>query len=152
MIRHSIALLALVSLPLVVPRAAAPEAASGANVFAQDETELQKAMQTLKAGQRKLKKLIVDPAANEEAMLEFLSSMEAAALLSLAEAPPQPEGMAGKEAALFRVGYKRQTAVLLEKIFALQDAALRVDAEALAAAYGELGDAKALGHETYGDF
>ena len=152
MMTKSLALFPLLLLSFGFVSVATQPSSEESASHAQEKTELQKAMQTFKAAQRSLKKLIGDPAANEEALLETLRGMEASAMAALAETPTQPEGLAGKELALFHVGFKLQVAKLLEQILAMQGATLRGDSDALKSGYDELGKVKMHGHETYRDF
>lgn len=88
----------LLALPLVcVPLAtlwALPDPAESAadwTSLQDDATPLQEAMGTLKEGQRGLKKLIDDPAANQRAMTELLVPMEEACLTAIRSELPLPE-------------------------------------------------------------
>ena len=158
MIRSSLLVLALFSAPFAASRSVAAfspgisASVARAPAAAEEDTVLQGVMKTFKTGQRSLKKLIKDPAANEQALLEVLASMEAGALIAIGEEPPPPEGLAGVDLELFRVGFKGQIATLLQQILALQAAALRQDGAALQVAYDALSSAKKAGHQTYRDF
>ncbi len=139
---------------LVAPAAVAPRLNSARPVEAdahdQEPTALQQAMDTLKGGQRALKKLIADPAENQVALMNTLGEMEHAALAALSERPPATEERPEADA-LWLVGYKRQIATLLQTVLTLEDAALRADADALADAYTQLGEVKKTGHERFRD-
>lgn len=140
--------LALAALPLGV---ALTSAASSPAIFA-DEDALHESMEVLQKSQRALKKLIKDPEANGRVLLETLGGMEAATLVALGEpAPAAPEGMEGKEAGLFEVGYKRTLVSLLDTTLKMQEATLEGKADELAAAYKELSELKGMGHEVYRD-
>ena len=116
----------------------------------QEPTALQRSMATLKGGQRALKKLIAEPAENRAALMETLGGMEGAALVALRERPPAM-GERPEADALWLVGYKRKMATLLQTVLTLEDAVLRADADALAAAYAQLSEIKKAGHGEYRD-
>ena len=113
------------------------------------DTPLQESMETLNQGQRSLRKLIKAPNDNQASILGALGGMEHAVLLALREPPPRPEGQSDAEFALLRVGFKRTLAALLQQVLTLEQAALESDAEAMSAAYTELGRIKSAGHEKY---
>lgn len=135
--------------PAVAPQ---PNPVSPLEADAQDQepTTLQRSMETLKGGQRALKKLIAEPAENRAELMKTLGAMEGAALDALRERPPAM-GERPEADALWLVGYKRQMATLLQTVLTLEDATLRADAEALAAAYAQLSEVKRAGHEGYRD-
>ena len=148
----------LLALPLVcVPLAtlwALPDPAESAadwTSLQDDATPLQEAMGTLKEGQRGLKKLIDDPAANQRAMTELLVPMEEACLTAIRSELPLPEGVAAERAALLKVGYRRTMTQLLEQVLVMHEAALEKDGAALEAAYRALGLVKKAGHDEYQD-
>jgi hypothetical protein len=98
------ALLALTaSVPLFTASAAPVENRSSV-MEADDESPLHEAMETLKGDQRKLKKLIGDPAANQEELMTTLRSMEAATLVAIGQTPDAPEGVTGKALELHNIG------------------------------------------------
>jgi hypothetical protein len=146
MIRNTLLLL---SLPFIATNTAAPSLRESVPVIREDETALQLAMQTLKVGQRSLKKQVSDVVANKDSLLATLDKMEAAVLVAIGEKVTAPEGLAGVDLALFNVGYKRQMVKLLGNILELREATLLEDSDAAKAAYGELSGAKKAGHQTY---
>ena len=150
--RKLLLLVALVAIPFAAPRIVAAAQPSVAPVVDDEDTPLQEAMQVLKGGQRSVKKLIKDPAANEAELLTTLASMESAILTALAEDAPHPDGMSGKDLALFNVGYKGGMVTLFQHVLALEEAALNQDADALKTAYDELSLQKKSGHEHFRDF
>ena len=147
MIRRSLLVLPLLIAPLAVawnPPPAAP--------VVQEDTALQLAMDTLKNGQRSLKKLIAEPVTNEEAILKTLVGMEAATITALGETPLAPDGMSGKKLSHFKVGYRHMLAKLLVSLIGMQEATLNADAAALKTGYDELSAGKKSGHKEYRDF
>ena len=107
------------------------------------------AMETLKKGQRSVKKLMADVTANERALVDALRSMEGAVMTSLGATPEAPEGLAGKELEQFQIGYRTQMANLLQHLLAMQAATLKGDADAVAAGYAALVETKKVGHTDY---
>ncbi len=140
---------------LVAPLAlyAAVPAAQGFAVQdpAADEgpTPLQEAMGVLQGNQRKLRKLVADPAANKEALIGALGAMESACLTSIANPPTPRDPAARDEQAAWMVRYKILMTSTLDNVLQMQAATLAGDAEALGAAYSTLNQKKKLGHDTY---
>lgn len=131
-----------------------PSMVGGLLTASQDDAEqetsaLEESMGTLKRGQRGLKKLIAEPAENQAKLMEMLISMEAAALTAMQAMPPEPKDLPETDLALWHVGYRHTLTNLLGTILTMEDATLRGDAKALAAAYKELGKTKKAGHEEY---
>ena len=117
----------------------------------EDPSNLQQAMKSLNAGQRGLRKLVADPVANKDAITGLLTDMENAILGALKEAPPRPDSLTDAELPLFKVRFKRTLASLLQQVLAMEEATLQGDAEALKAAYDELGKVKKSGHTNFRD-
>lgn len=149
MIRSSILLLPLLALPFLSSSAHSPEASASEAVIRADDTPLQLAMGVLKKGQRALKKQVGDVVANETSLLATLDKMEAAALVGISAKLPTPDGLAGKDLGLFKVGYKRQMVKLLGHILEIREATLLEDSGAATVAYGALGGDKKAGHQAY---
>jgi len=131
-----------------------PSLVGGLLTASQDDAEqetsaLEESMGTLKRGQRGLKKLIAEPAENQAKLMEMLISMEAASLIAMTAKPPEPKDLSETDLALWHVGYRQTLTNLLGTILTMEDATLRTDAKALAAAYKELGKTKKAGHEEY---
>jgi len=143
------ALLALTASVPLFTASAAPVIVSSSVAFDGDEPPLHEAMETLKGGQRALKKLISDPAANQEQLMTTLRSMESAALLAIGQTPEAPEGVTGKALELHQIGYKTQMSKLLTTLLEMQASTVNVDAAALKASYDELSAIKKAGHEAY---
>ncbi len=141
---------------LLIPLLIAPIGFVGASGWtahgAQEESPMGEAMGVLKKEQRSLRKLIADPAANEEAILTSLRKMERATLTAIAEAPPHPEALSGKKLALYNVGYRQTMATMLGTLLNMQKAALGGDGAALKKGYDELNASKEAGHQEYRDF
>lgn len=152
MIRSLLLLLPLAATPWLAPRTVIRPPATTRGPVLEDDTPLQKAMQTLKKAQRSLKKLSSDPVANKQALLDTLGDVESAVLVGLGQTPPLPEGLDAKATALFVVGYKRELAHLLEAALDMEQATLNGDADALQAGYSAMSSIKKEGHEAYRDF
>ncbi len=115
-------------------------------------TALHDAMETLQANQRVLKKLIADPAANRDELLETLHAMQDAAFFALGESPPsEPEALDETALALWHVGYKRTMLQLADTILFLEQATLEGNGEALSEGYAKLSESKKTGHDNYRD-
>lgn len=116
----------------------------------QDEpTPLQEAMGTLQTGQRALRKLVQDPAANRDALLGTLASMQGGALTAYGIPPAAPDGKSEAEQHAWRIGFQRRMIGLVDALLAMELATYEQDAEALSAGYGTLGDLKKAGHDLY---
>jgi hypothetical protein len=151
--RSALLVLPLLCAPLAtlwaVPEHGGEPAASSRS---QDEaTPLQEAMGSLKNGQRGLKKLIGDPAANQQALIELLGSMEEACLIAIGSELPLPDEITGDRAALLKVGFRSTLADLLKQVLVMHEAALKQDKAALETGYRELGALKKVGHDRYSD-
>jgi soluble cytochrome b562 len=143
------ALLALTaSVPLLTASAASVEVRSSVALVDED-SPLHEAMETLKGGQRALKKLIGDPAANQEKLMTTLRSMESAVLVAIGESPKPPEGVTGKALELHQIGYRTQMSKLLTTLLEMQTSTVNADAAALKTSYDELSATKKAGHEAY---
>ena len=144
--------LALAALPLGVALTTAASVPAPTTTYADDEDVLQESMAVLQKNQRALKKLISDPAANEDKLLEILGSMEEAVRAAMGEpSPAAPEGVEGKDASLFGLGYKRTLVSLLDSTLKMQESTLKGEAEELAADYKVLSGLKDSGHTNYRD-
>ena len=119
----------------------------------QDKTPLQQAMESLNRGQRGLRKLVSDPVANQQELLDTLTKMEHAVLAALGELPPDPgdEKVPQTERALWHVSYKQTLARLLQAVLSMQYATLQGDVEALGSGYDEISAVKQVGHERFRD-
>lgn len=132
--------------------AAVPEAQgfAGQDPVAEDgPTPLQEAMGVLQGNQRKLRKLVADPAANKEALTGALVAMEGACLTAIANPPTPRDPVAGDELAAWVVRYKILMTSTLDSVLQMQAATLQGDAEALGAAYSTLNQKKKLGHDSF---
>ncbi len=143
------ALLALTASVPLFTASAAPAANRATAVEADDESALHDAMESLKGDQRKLKKLINDPAANRDQLMTTLRSMESATLIAIGETPEAPEGVTGKALELHNIGYKTQMSKMLTTLLELQTATVNEDAAALKSGYDALGATKKAGHDAY---
>ena len=142
--------LALLALTAAAPAYVASPANTAAVVVDGDDHEaLEEAMETLKAGQRAVKKGMDDPAANEAELMKHLEAMEAATLTAIPLHAEAPEGLAGKDLARWKVGYRAELTKLLTQILAMQDATLAGDAAALKKGYDALVEVKKSGHEDF---
>lgn len=151
----ALALLALTAAaPAYVATASNSVASNGAAsnhaaVDGDDHEALEEAMETLKAGQRAVKKAMGDPAANEAELMKHLEAMEAATLTAIPLKAEAPDGLAGKDLARWKVGYRAEMVKLLTQILAMQDATLAGDAAALQKGYDALVEVKKTGHEDF---
>lgn len=112
------------------------------------ETPLTRAMGTLQKSTRALGKVIEDPAKTDEA-LRLLAAMEEAALVSVQQAAPAPEGLTGRDLLRFQVGYRRACVGLVDAILAAEQACLSEDGSGRKEAYAEILRRKKAGHDTY---
>lgn len=143
------ALLALTaSIPLFTASAATAPAHTTAKSVA-DDSPLHEAMETLKGGQRTLKKLIGDPVTNEAELMKTLREMEDAVVSVLGEKPEAPEEMTGKALDLYNIGYRAEMAKLLQQLLSMQTSTLNADVPGLKAGYDALGETKKSGHDNF---
>jgi hypothetical protein len=145
----AIALLALTAALPLFTASAAPLESGSVLEFGDDDSPLHEAMESLKGGQRAVKKLIADPVANHDELMATLRSMESATMTALASTPKAPEDLSGKALELFNVDFKSEIATLLQNILALQTATLNGDAAALASGYEALSATKKSGHDKF---
>ena len=111
-----------------------------------EPTPLQAAMQEMMGGQRAMRRLVRDPAANVEGLVAAASAIQRGALAAYSLPPAAPEG---EDPHRWRIGYQRQILRLLDTALECELAARAGDAELLKAAYARLGEIKAEGHDTY---
>lgn len=136
--------------PLALAFAHTEPRATAQDPAAEDEvTPLQAAMGTLQSNQRKLRKLIKDPAANQAALMEALGAMESAILIAIQNAPEAAEGVAAEEHAMTSVGYKRAMVATLDTVLAMQMGTLGGDTDAVGAGYKLIGQQKKSGHDRF---
>lgn len=126
-----------------------PSAAAQDPAAEEEPTPLQAAMGTLQSNQRKLRKLIKDPAANQAALMEALGAMESGILIAIQYAPEAAEGVSANEHAMFSVSYKRAMVATLDTVLVMQMATLGGDADAVGAGYKQLGQHKKNGHNEF---
>ena len=121
-------------------------ASSYTSVQDDEPTPLQQAMGTIRGGQKALGRGHRNPVANKAALLRAATAIEEGALKAFSLAPPAPEG---ENVNAWRIGYQRQMLQLLDAALECEAATYAGDAEALAAAYGRLGQAKKGGHNNF---
>lgn len=114
---------------------------------------LAETMEVLNQSQRQLRKLVADPVANREPLLEVLSKMESAAIAALAQPPAASisDKITKAERPVWLVRYKRTMARLLQAILTMQEAVHVGDSAAVAKANEEIGAVKQAGHEGFRD-
>lgn len=115
----------------------------------EESTPLQESMQGLFAGRRSMRKLVQDPTANQEALLEILEEFRGHALTAITLPPAAPENLEPTEAAILRIGFQRQFLRLIEAALDCELAVHEGDSEALGEAYKLLGTINKAGHDRF---
>lgn len=110
-----------------------------------DDAVLEAAMEELQAGQRKLRKLVSDPA-QKGSCLAALAEMQAAALSAFQNVPHAPEGT---ESTPWRIGYQQMSLRLLDELLTLELAVFEDRTEDAKASYARLGEIKSAAHDRF---
>lgn len=118
---------------------------------AQDDppTPLQAAMHTLMDGMKSMKPMLEAPAEHQDAMVETLHGMEAAALAAIQLPPDLPLGFPEGGAFRWRIDYQRKMLSLADALFEFELAVYRGRAEEVQAAFAKCAEIKDGGHETF---
>jgi len=125
-----------------------PSATAAASVDEDEESPLALAMDELQAGQRRLRKLVSDPAQKDECV-QVVRNMQRNAIDALSLAPAAPETLAGSAADAYRIGYKKKIVQLVDELLSLELAVIEGRTDDATGHYKALGAHKKEGHDTY---
>jgi len=113
-----------------------------------DHGPLESAMEELQSGQRKLRKIISDPA-QKDACLETLRSMQRAALTTIQNPIESSTATDEKAKAVWRIGFQIQATKLMVELLACELAVVEGRTDDAAKHYKELNAIKKAGHNAY---
>ena len=114
-----------------------------------EPTPVQEAMGGLQSGQRAMRRMVKDPAANKDALVKTLREMQRHAHTIFTMPPTVPEGLATTTPEEWRIDFQRQFLEVLDCLLEVELAVHKGDADAVAKGYTKLGELKKTGHDTY---